>query len=213
MNEVTKSEATRNEETRLTLFQADENLLALLNSEDLVGPEEEAQFQADLAAAFAAAEDKRESFGQFLLFLESQQEAAKKEIDRIKRRAEAIANLERRLKRIAVRVIKSWGADSKGKLRKLIGRTVTMYARALPSSVDIQNEDLVPEKYKRATIQMPLAMWRKVAETCPAIDIRECNLTYVTVVKEMVERDLVAMVDVPGADLRLPGHDHSLVVK
>ena len=195
----------------LTLYDVEEEYLAFLDTEDGgVAPELEEAFRRELAIAFEQAVEKREKFGQFLLWCSSQQEQAKKEIDRLRRRNETFANVERRLKRYAVDAIKSWGTDNKGKYRKLVGRTVTLWVRALPSSVDILDEEAVPAEYKRVTVEMPLPLWQQLAAEIP---LEGVVVKSVSVPREPVEAALVAGRDVPGADLRLAGHDHTLVVK
>lgn len=198
--------------TGLSLYRVEENLLALLDTEELVAPDLEAQWLADLNHALSEAEDKREAFGQFLLWLDSQEEAGKKEIERLKRRNETIANAARKLKRYAIDIIKSWGVDKKGKYRKLTGHTVTMWARALPASVDILDEALVPDEFKIAHVRMPMPRWMRLVQANPGL-AAEATLNLITIPKEPLEKELLAGRHIDGVDMKLSGHDHSLVVK
>lgn len=199
-------------ERALSLYDAHQELLALWDQEgDVVSPEQEAERQAELADALTYAIDKRERFGLFLLWLDQQQENAKHEIDRLRLRAQRMENLSEKLRRYAINTIISLGTDREGKWRKLVGHTVTMFLRALPVSVEIQNEAAVPHEFKRVTIQLPAEMWVRLVATNPELVGRD--LKEVSIDKESVRRALQAGREVPGADLRLKGHDHTLVVK
>lgn len=199
--------------TELTLFRVEDHLLALLDSAELVAPEQEAEYRRELAEAIQASADKRESFGQYLLYLDALQKTGKAEIDRIKRRIETITNTERRLKRIAVDVIKNWGTDSKGKFRHLMGHTVTMFVRALPSSVEIIDDSQVPDEYKRVTVDMPLTLWQRLIRKNSDEQLAELPIKYTHTSKELIERALIDGRHVPGTDLRLAGSDHTLIIK
>ena len=199
-------------EKALSLYDAHQDLLALMDAEEeAVSPEQEAEREAALAEALTYAIEKRERFGLFLLWIDQQQDLAKREIDRLRRRSERMENLSDRLRRYAINTIMSLGTDQHGKWRRLMGHTITMFLRALPVSVEIRDEAMVPHEFKRVTIQLPATVWVNAVSDAPILvgyDIKAVDID-----KEAVRRALQAGRDVPGADLRMKGHDHTLVVK
>jgi len=174
-------------------------------------PEEEAAIQHRVNEALQYAQDKRESFGLFLLALEHQQTIAKAEIERLKKRAEHMESLSERLRRFAIGAILALGPNDKGKYRTLMGRTISMFIRALPVSVDIRNEEAVPLEHKTVTVRMPATLWERLCATSPAL--ATARVTAVDISRESVRKAIEAGQDVPGADLRMKGHDYTLVVK
>ena len=196
----------------LTLYEAEHELLQLMDQEEeVVSPEEEAEIQARLSEQLQYTIDKRESFGKFLLWLDQQQENSKHEIERLRKRAQRMHNLSERLRRYAVVAIRALGPDQKGDFRKLAGRTVMLFLRALPVSVEIRDASQVPHEFKRVTVQLPAERWVQLVADNPVLAGTEVKA--VDISKEEVRRALQSGREVPGADLRLPGHDHTLVVK
>ena len=69
----------------------------------------------------------------------------------------------------------------------------------------------MPAELKHVTVQMPAALYERLCVLAPVI--AELPIKEVVIEKEPIRRALEANRDVPGADLRLSGHDHTLVVK
>jgi len=203
--------------TSLTLYELDERYLALLDTEDLVGPDQEQAFKEDLEDALLARDEKFDRITHFLLFLGEQQDHAEREIRRLKKRKDVFANVESRLKQMITWIMKHRvGQDVNGKYKNLRSRNATLFLRALPSSVDITNDTLVPDDYKIATVQMPLTIWRKLCDAHPELRMRDTlniEVKHVHVDKDKVKAAIEAGTTVPGADLRLSGHEHTLILK
>lgn len=202
--------------TSLTLYQLEDTYQALLDTEAMVPPALEAEFQQLLHDALFTTVEKRERVAQFLLFLMEGQEQVKKERERLARRNELFANTERRMRRYIAMVIKDQGRDAKGEYRKLIAHTATMFLRALPASIDVTDEDEVPDEYKNITITMPLDLWRRLTYQHNELmmhDTMGIQIKTVVADKERIREAIEHGADVPGADLKLAGHDYSLVVK
>lgn len=199
-------------ERALSLYDAEHELLALWDSEgETASSEEEAERQAQLAETLTYSVEKREKFALFLLWLDQQQDIAKREIERLRMRSQRMENLSTQLRRYAINTILSLGTDHGGKWRKLFGHTTTMFLRALPVSVEIRDEAAVPHEFKKITIQLPATVWVNAVADAPVLvgyDIKAVDID-----KEAVRRALQAGREVPGADLRMKGHDHTLVVK
>src|SRR5450631_1371087 len=66
-----------------TPYQIEDDLQALVDSEDLVTPEQEQEFRGQLAEQLRTAVDRRQRCGEFLRYCELQQEACDMEIDRL----------------------------------------------------------------------------------------------------------------------------------
>lgn len=133
----------------VTLYEVEEHLQALLDTEALVeGTEQEAQFRADLQEAIKISVEKRDRVAAFIRHCGSQVEFAKAERERLAIRQKFFERAAERMQNIVLATIKAAGTDAEGKYKKLEGQTVTFSARAGATSVRITDEALVPAKYK-----------------------------------------------------------------
>jgi hypothetical protein len=139
--------------TALTLYEAEDNLLALLNSLEIAeGMAQEAEVLEEIRTAWLAAAEKRDRVCQFLAHLEAQQEFAAAEMKRLKERKDQMERIQERLEGYVVQVIRSFGLDAKNRYPKLEGLTSTLSIRSCPDSVKILDESLVPLEFKTVTI-------------------------------------------------------------
>jgi hypothetical protein len=146
----------------LTLYQVEENLLALADTAELVEPDREEAFRIELEAALLSAADKRDRVAQFLAHLEAQIDFAEAEMKRLRDRKATMERLRERLEGYVVHVIQSLGKDVKGKWRKLEGNLVTLSIKACPASVNVRDETAVPADYKFVTVKLPQTLWDNV---------------------------------------------------
>lgn len=137
-----------------TLYDVEDDLLALLDSEEGVPPEMEEQFRIDLAAALTGAKDKRERVARKILQLEAEVAYARGEAQRVQAWARVREMQAARLRGYVLRIIESLPKDAKGKPAKLEGLTTTMSARACPVSLDITDAAAVPKQYKDVSVVM-----------------------------------------------------------
>jgi Siphovirus Gp157 len=203
-------------EQTVTLFKIEDRFLALLNTADIVPEKMEEEYQLALEDAELQAIDKREDLVQFFLWMDEQQEATRKEIERLRNRVKTIENIETGLKKYVVSVIKMVPPDAKGKYRHLQAQSALMFLRALPASVEIVNEGEVPDEYKTINLTMPLDLWRRLCVEHEELRMHETmgiDVKYVQVQKTLIKQAFEVGQDVPGADLHLSGHDHTLVIK
>lgn len=149
----------------LTLFNLEESLQALLDSEDLVEPEQQAELAADLEAALATTISKRDRVGAFIAHCESQALLATSEIDRLKKRKALFEAVVERVELSVVRTIKLLGVDAKGKYKALEGNTVTFSVRRCPPSVSITDEAAVPAQFKTITVTLPALTWESLLDS------------------------------------------------
>lgn len=140
---------------KLSLYEIEENLLALADSVETVAPEQEAEFIAEFHAAMEAAKDKRDRVHYFLDHCETMAEAAKREAARLSERAKRFTAAKERVEKMVVPLIEMKGFDKKGKpVGKLEGTAVTFTLARKPRSLEIVNEAEVPDRYKNVTIEM-----------------------------------------------------------
>lgn len=190
--------------TGLTLYEAEDDLLALLDSEALVTPEQQAQFEIELTSALLAVRSKRDRVASFIKSCEAAEGFAGSEIQRLQARKSGFANARDRLREYVCGIIRGMGEDANGKLRKLDGDHFTMYTQACPVSLEITDEAAIPGKYKSITITMKMVDWAQLALLA---EDRHSGWTdgrfqgTVSVDKTAIKADLEAGHNVPGADL------------
>lgn len=124
------------------LWAIDQHLLALLDSVEGCPEELLPQLEAEIAEYCGKEVRKIDGAGAVLSSLEAVQDAATKEIERLKDRKDAAGRAAERLKKYLLRVI----AERDGKPLK--GNNVTFSTRKSECLV-ITNSELVPEEWKR----------------------------------------------------------------
>lgn len=196
-----------------SLYEIEQDLAALLDTEALVTEEQEAEFRGDLAVALEASVEKRDRVGQFLRHCDMQAANCDTEIKRLQERKKSFEAAEGRMRQYVQLVIEGLGPDAKGKPKKLEGKAITFSLRACPVSVEIADPGLVPSAYKTVTVTLPMPLWQSVLASVPDLDR---NPLHVSKAIETISRTAVkAAIDrgeeVPGADLNIGGY--SLVVK
>jgi|SRR5581483_3711523 len=192
--------------TALPLYEIEDTLAAYAETADLVPPEEEDEFFRRFAAWMTQAIEKRDRMGEFMAHLEQQILFADSEIKRLQERKQAYARVLDHLEAYLIRVLESLGPDSKGKPKKLEGRTVTFSLRRNPPSVLIKEESLIPLPYKTAsvTLRLPAEEWNRLLEALD-LEIRAIILDgariEVTASKHAIKAALESSAEVPGAEI------------
>ena len=146
------------------LYEVEEDLLALLETDGAVDPEQEQAFQLALAEQLRTAVAKRDKVGGFIKLCEHSATAAGEEIKRLQTRKRVFENTVERLRGYVVSVIESLGLDDKGKLRKLQGSNFTLSARACPVSLKLTDEAKIPLAYKRVRVDMTAEAWEAICK-------------------------------------------------
>ena len=142
-----------------SLYEYEQDLLALLDTAEMVTPEQDAEFQRDLTEQLQKTVAKRDRVGSFIKHLEMQAKFAGEEIKRLQERKRLFEHVEVRLRGYVLHLIEELGPDAKGKLRKLEGERFTLSARACPVSLEITDEAAVPLEYKNVTVAMSAEDW------------------------------------------------------
>jgi hypothetical protein len=196
--------------TALTLYSTEEQYLALLNTEDLVSPEQEAEFRAELADALKTAVEKRDKVAAFLRICRHHEDAIDTEVERLTKLKKNYVTGRERMQKYIVSVIEGMGTDAKGKYPSLKGETCVIGVRRGPGHIEVTDEAKVPAEYKTATVTMPAALWADIREVINddvlQTEVRERFSVDKTAIKAAIE----AGTEVTGADLAFGGLSLSL---
>ena len=196
--------------TAAPLYLIEDQLAALVETAELVSPEQEEEFRLEFQTALTAAVEKRDRVGQFLAHLEQQIDFARSEIDRIRQRKAAFERALARVEEYVIDTIENLGTDSKGKYRRLEGKTTTFSLRGCPPSVEISDESSIPAEYKTLLLKLPAVTWEQLLDRLE-IEKRAEVLGQVRSPEVSVEkRPIKAAIDggaaVPGAGLAIGKH-------
>jgi hypothetical protein len=140
----------------LTLYQIEEHLLALLDTEEMV-EDETARLQIldEIGEAGKAAVAKRDNVIRFLRHVALQVEAVKVEIDRLTAFKKSYLRGKERVEHHLVGVIERFAPKPKGKQKaKLEGTIGVLTLRKLPDRLFFEDEALVPAKFCNVTVKM-----------------------------------------------------------
>jgi hypothetical protein len=152
------------------LYAIEEHLAALIETVEMVPPEQEQEFRASFEAALTTAVEKRDRVGQFMAHLEQQAAFAKAEIDRLRVRKALCDRTLERLEQYVIETIEHLGTDAKGRYQKLEGKTTTFSIRACPPSVEVTDEAAIPAEYKTVLLKLSAVTWERLLDD---IDIDE----------------------------------------
>lgn len=211
------------------LYEVEENLAALLDTEALVTEEQRTEFALELQAGLKVAKDKRDRVAQFVTHCKTAVELATSEIARLRQRQQLFEKAADRLEGYVVGVIQSISApDAKGKYPKLEGHTSTLAIQRNPSSVVAEDEAAIPLSYKDAELKTrcPADRWAaaaaEIASLCAGLqfgdDARQVldlildpkNVQH-SIRKSEIKKAIEAGESVAGADLQVG--EYRLVVK
>ena len=196
--------------TAAPLYLIEDHLAALIETAELVSPEQELEFRAEFQSALTAAVDKRDRVGQFLAHLEQQIDFAKFEIDRLRQRKATFERALARLENYVIETIENLGTDSKGKYRALEGKTTTFSLRACPPSVEVTDESAIPSEYKLLLLKLPAVTWEQLLDGLEieqrAAVLGQVKSPEVTVDKRSIKAAIDGGADVPGAGLAIGRH-------
>jgi len=196
--------------TATSLYVIEDQLAALVETAELVSPEQEQEFRAEFRAALTAAVDKRDRVGHFLAHLHQQIDFARFEIDRLRQRKATCERALERLENYVIETIEHLGTDSKGKYRTLEGKTTTFSLRGCPPSVEVTNEPAIPAEYKILMLKLPAVIWEQLLDGLEveqrAAVLEHVNHPEVSVDKRSIRAAIDGGIEVPGASLTTGRH-------
>ncbi len=187
------------------LYDLEAHLVALLDTEEVVPPEQAAEFGRELESALLATVEKRDRVGQFMAHVEAQIAFAESEIKRLQNLRDYYARSLERMTAYVTHVIEGLGLDARGKRKTLEGTTVVFALHGCDKRVNIKDEAAVPTKYKRVTVTLPVETWELMIDSLD-LNLREQVLDeaknpQIELSRTLAKADLKAGVDVPGAEL------------
>ena len=192
--------------TQLTLYEVEEHLSALAESIETVTADQEQEFLKSFKAGLTSAADKRDQVAHYLAHLEQQQMFAAQEISRLQKFRKEREAIQARLEAYVSYCIQAQGKDTRGRYKKLEGRTTVMFLRGCPPSVEVTDIDAVPIEYQIATVTMPALMLREILDALdedlrnsvlPPIERSKSYVADKRIIKSAIEGGLT----VPGAKL------------
>lgn len=185
--------------TELSLYQIEENLVALLDSEDMVESDEQhLEILREIAQATDAAVVKRDNCIRFHRHLSIQQDAIDAEIKRLQDLKGHYAHAQEKLESYVIRIMDELVEQPKRGAKKLEGRIGVMTLKQNPPAVEISDEHAVPSRYKDVTVTMDADAWLTLA---PEPLVQAARRTDYRVKRTEVKDALKSGEDVPGADL------------
>lgn len=189
------------------LYAIEEHLALLVDTAELVLPDQEQEFRDEFQLALSTAVDKRDRVGQFMAHIEQQITFANYEIERLRERKAAYQRAFDRIESYVTHTIEVLGRDAKGKYRRLEGKTVTFSLAGCPPSVDVTDEPAIPAEYKTLTLKIPAVAWEQILD---GLDPNQRQVVLGIVKREGVSIDrrsikatISAGTGVPGADLAI----------
>lgn len=197
-----------------TLFTIEDDLQALLNSEDLVSEDQIEQFKLEFAAKLASAVEKRQRVGEFIRFCELMQSNCEAEMKRLDALKKSYAAAQERCEDFVVYTIEQLGRDARGKYRKLAGHTLALSVAQNPDSVEVVNPESIPDRFQNIELKLPLDVWKRVLasfekrddtdgqETAAALHSAAENAAK-SVNKSAIREKMKTGLDIPGADLKI----------
>jgi Siphovirus Gp157 len=196
--------------TAAPLYLIEDQLAALIETAELVSPEQEQEFRVEFQTALTAAVEKRDRVGQFLAHLEHQIDFAKFEIDRLRQRKATCERALARVETYVIETIENLGIDGKGKYRRLEGKTTTFSLRGCPPSVEVTNESAIPSEYKTLTLKLPALTWEQLLDGLDieqrAAVLGQLRSPEVSVDKRSMKAAIDGGVEIPGAGLATGRH-------
>lgn len=202
----------------LTLYAIEENLLALIDTAEMVEDDEQRlAILNEIAEANETALVKRDNVIRFLrrlsIMLDTDRAKGKvgaidAEIDRLKAFKEQLENRRDRIEQYLVGVVEQFAPKPKKGNPRLEGSIGYLSIAKNPDRPEISEEGLVPRRFKKVTITLPAESWDVVLDAAMQQVPGMCDV--VAAVERMEEKIVSSAVkkaldegeDVPGADLK-----------
>lgn len=203
----------------LSLYDIEDHLQCLLDSAGMIPEGDDALFVQEkyaileeIAEADAAGKHKRDGVAKYIRSLKAAQDAIAQEVNYLLGRKKALENHEARLRDYVIGIVEQYSTIRPGtrERKELKGNIHSLQLRQNPPSVVIEDEALVPTKFKRITVTMSLEIWQQHIEECLRMnssimgpfmtDVYRTNT--VTISKRDIADAIEAGEEVPGVDVQ-----------
>ena len=193
----------------LTLYDIEENLLALIDTEEMCPEDQLAEHAAALAETGEAAVAKRDRSIQFIRSVESAIDGLRVEALRLTEKRRRLAAGLDRYEKYLIHVIEMSGQQTSATIKRLKGRLGDLCAVTNSPSLRIIDETAIPESWRRASVEMDAELWDEIVATLRQQDFWREDLRGCKVSKSIDTAAIKAALKrgetVPGADLDLSG--------
>ncbi|HFB98303.1 MAG TPA: hypothetical protein ENJ62_04110 [Bryobacterales bacterium] len=154
------------ETKELTLYQIEDDLRALLDTEEGMEPDDENRLQIlrEIAEKSQQAIEKRDNVIRFLRHLEMQLEAVDREIERLKSLKQSWLAGKEKVERYVAKVIEECVPEPKRGQRKLEGTVGVLTLRKAPDRVEVTDVAALPDAYVDVTITMRGTIYKKLLQ-------------------------------------------------
>lgn len=202
--------------TALSLYQIEDDLAALINSEEMVpeGTDERLQILDEIAQKTAQAVAKRNNVIRFLRHIGHQIDNIDTEIERLRALRGSYTSGRERVEKYVASVIEQCVEQPKHGPKKLEGTIGVLSLRRNPERTVITDMEKLPDRFKEITVTLPLQHWNWLidgaADDDPYIRTAELEAKHsapLTPIKVAIKSGQ----EVPGADIVFG--DVKLVVK
>ena len=197
-----------------SLYNIEDGLLALIDSEELVSEEQEREFQAALAKQFRKAVAKRDAVGQFIRHCETMAEASKSEETRLRDRRKFYERAAEKMRGYVKSILETLGPDERGSWRRLEGNTFSFFLRDNNPSIRILDPQAIPDRFKDITMTVPADVMHEVlSAVSPELRERFVNSaknTEIEIPKTPIKKAFESGELIDGADLV---HETALVIR
>lgn len=186
----------------LTLYQVEDDLAAMLNTEEVVSPDRLEEFGRELAAHTEAALTKRDNCIRFMVHVEDQIQFTRDEEKRLAERRRRLEGGLERFKAYVTNVIQQFAPDMRKGPRRLEGRVGELAAVRNPDSVNVIDAQQLPPEFIQIQLRLPGLALEGLPEGVAEALKRQAVEYAVVPVKASIAAALKAGRHVPGARMQ-----------
>lgn len=184
----------------ITLYETEQHLAALADTEALVSEEQIAEFAAELSLATEQGLVKRDNCIRFIQHVKQQIAFSKSERTRLTKREEELSAGLERFESYVLGVVAKHGKRTSATIRRLEGRVGDLCAVDGFGSVEILDEAEVPMRFKRVTVRMHADDWLRLTNLIEPEHWPDVEVTFNSS-SSAIKTALKAGETVPGATL------------
>lgn len=196
--------------SNLTLYDIEDGLRALLDTEEMTEGEDRLAILQEIADATDLAQDKRDNVVRFIRAAEAMARAKEDEATKLHQEASTLRRKVEQVEERCARLVAEYGTKPKDPKKHpyLTGRVFEMTLKRNPEHVEVRDEAVVPAEYKAIAIKMPLGVWQALVDYAgddagfAAITQSATDRAIVSISKSAIKKAIKEDgMDVPGATI------------